>query len=467
MINIPYLKTIHFLLLLTAVVALVPFSASATKAKIDRSNLISISVKQSDISELFEMLSRQNNVNILLANGVDGEVSINLYDISVKDAIYSIASAAGLAVERMGNGYLITKQTDVGKTIPGGLTDLRTYKIQYSDSKQVAEILENQLSQYGKIDILDQRNILVIEDLPDFLDHIEKLLQQLDQAPSQILIEARIFTVTLDDTQKYGLDWSKTFSANGGTGNIGVENLGKQVLDLAIGSAAGPAGLFFNYFNKNIEVQLNLLSRKGRLRALATPSLLALEHQEAEVIIGKRTGYKVTTTINQVTTESIEFLESGVILKVTPSIDRFGRIMMDIHPEVSDTKLNDGIPTLSTTEVNTQLLVEDGQTVFIGGLIENGVTNNHQGVPFLEDIPFLGYLFTKEDEFSINTETIVMIKPQIIHSHNINLLTNPDLKIEQFKQSLKKETEVIDGFFEKSLFHKTTEPTVIINPDTP
>ena len=432
-------------------------------AKNNSDNLISLSVKQTEISELYEMLSRENNVNILLASGVEGEVSVNLYDISVRDAIYAIASAAGLAVERIKKGYLIAKRSEVGKTIAGGMTDLRTFKVQYSDSKKVSEILENHLSEYGKIDILEDRKILVIEDLPEFLDRIEKLLRLLDQAPAQILLEAKIFTISLDDTQKFGLDWTKTFAGGGGSGNIGVENLGKQITDLAIGSAAGPAGLFFNYFNKNIEVQLNLLSKKGRVRALSTPSLLALEHQEAEVIIGERTGYRVTTTINQVTTESVEFLESGVILRVTAFIDRFGRIMMDIHPEVSKTTLNDGIPSLSTTEVHTRLLVEHGQTVFIGGLIRNDVTSNHQGVPILEDIPFLGSLFAKEDDFSSSTETIVMIKPQIINSGNRSLITEQQERVDQFNDFSLQQSNKIDRFFKEKFLYKKTEEAENLN----
>lgn len=452
MINTYAMPYFRLILLLIALIAMYPLSVSANAKS--KPELISISVNNSDIGELFEMLSRQNDINILLGEGVDGEVSINLYQVSVKDAIYAVATAAGLAVERMKNGYIVSKQANVGKTIPVGLTELRTYKVQYSDSQQVAEILKNHLSQYGKIDVMDDRKILIIDDLPNFLDHIEKLLLQLDKAPAQILIEAKIFTVTLSDSESYGVDWSKTFTANGGTGNVGAENLGSQALDLAIGSAAGPAGLFFNYFNKNIEVQLNLLSNKGRVRALATPSLLALEHQEAEVIIGDRTGYKVTTTINQVTTESVEFLESGVILKVTPTIDRFGRIMMEIHPEVSSTSLSDeGIPSLNTTEVNTRLLVNDGETVFIGGLIRNSLTNGHQGVPFLEDIPLLGYLFSTEAETATNTETVVMIKPQIIHSGNTNLITTPKNKIEGFDQNNQQHTKEIDDFFKNRFLH--------------
>ena len=229
------------------------------------------------------------------------------------------------------------------------------------------------------------------------------------------------------------------------------------MLDLAIGAGGGPAGMFFNYFSKNIEVQLNLLSKKDRVRTLSSPRLLALEHHEAEVIIGDRKGYSVTTTINQVTTESVQFLESGVILRVTPSIDHFGRVMLDIHPEVSIGTVNPdtGIPDQTTTEVTTRVLVEDGETVFIGGLIGTSVSNDHQGVPFLEDIPLLGYLFASENPRAKNTETIVMIKPQIIQHDNYQLLTRPRNRIEKFEESRKKEVQIVDDFFEESFIHRS------------
>ncbi len=444
------MKSFKFVLLFFSLIIVVPMALAVPKP-------ISISVKKADVSELFEMLSRKNNINIVLANGVAGKISINLYDVSVKDAVYAIASAADLAVERMGKGYLISKKDNVGKTIAGGLTTFQTYKVQYSNVNKVAEILTKHLSQYGKIDILQERNLLVIEDSPDFLKQIEKLLYQLDQAPAQILIEAKILSITLDDEQRYGINWSKGYTGAGGKGTVGGNNLGDQVLDLAIGAGGGPAGMFFNYFSKNIEVQLNLLSKKDRVRTLSSPRLLALEHQEAEVIIGDRKGYSVTTTINNVSTQSVQFLESGVILRVTPSIDHLGRVMLDIHPEVSIGTVNEdtGIPDQVTTEVTTRVLVEDGETVFIGGLIGTTVSNDHQGVPILEDIPLLGYLFASENPRSTNTETIVMIKPQIIRYDNLELLTRSNDRVKKFEKSRKKEIKVIDDFFEESFIHSS------------
>ncbi len=159
---------------------------------------------------------------------------------------------------------------------------------------------------------------------------------------------------------------------------------------------------------------LNALSARGRVHTLSTPKLLALENQEAAVIIGDRQGYRVTTTVNQVTTESIEYLESGVILNVTPTVDEQGRILMRIHPEVSTGSIQDGIPSQTTTEVNTYLLAEDAQPIFIGGLIKNNISYVRSGVPYLGAIPWLGHLFSSSEEIKINTETVVIITPHIV-----------------------------------------------------
>ncbi len=415
-----------------------------------KTNDISITVKHMDIAELYEMLSRQNKVNILLSEGVEGEVSVNLYNVSVKEAIYAIAQAAGFVVERNKKYYIISKSDTAGQTIAGGLKQIRTYKVQYSSITKVAEILENHLSRFGQIDILEERGILVVEDLPGFLDQIENILFELDHEPAQILIEARILNITLDNTQDLGVDWSQTFTSKEGEGSFGVNGFAESIVSAAAsGAVAGPPGFFFTYFNDKIKVTLTALSKKGKVQALSSPKLLALEHQEAQVIIGERTGYRVTTTINQVTQESVEFIESGVILKVTPSVDRFGRIMMDIHPEVSKTTLKDGIPSLTTTEVSTRLLVKDGQTAFIGGLIRNDMTSDHDGVPFLQDIPLLGALFSKSNDFISKTETVVIIRPQIIHQERFSLITDePKARIEKFDRRVNENAEDINDFLD-------------------
>lgn len=412
---------------------------TATSSKESLSKTVTISVRHADLAEVFEMMSKHGRVNILLANGVQGQVSINLYEINLHEAIKAVAIAAGYAVEKSGNTYFVVTRDDAGKEIVGGLTEVKSFKVQYSDPNVVSTILSDHLSRYGKITALPERRLIVVEDIPEFMNKIESLLEELDSQPVQIMIEAQILEVKLNRSETYGIDWARMFSVGGG--------------EFSTSGLNGPAaGLFFSLTNSNVDIALSALSNKGRVRTLSSPKLLALEHQEAEVVIGDRIGYKELTTSgngNQ-QTETIKFLDSGVILRVTPFVDRSGKIMMQIHPEVSNATVTDGIPSLQTTEVTTQLLAADGETIFIGGLIKNNSANAREGIPVLSDIPLLGYAFRSQEDTITNTETVVMITPRIVRmdrniyhpSENENKDRIEDLDIE-----LKNESRTINKIF--------------------
>lgn len=375
----------------------------ALYAQITFADTISLSLRENEIAEAMDMLAKKERINILLGPGVEGEVSLNLYNMNVVDAMHAIANAAGFVVEQRNGNYFILRPEDAGK-YAGGLTTLRSYKIQYSDIREVEGIIKNYLSNFGKARILPERNLLIVEDTPPFHYRVKQLLNSLDREPRQILIEAKILQIQLDDTDTLGFDWSKLFEPDGGTGSFGVQGFG----------GTGTAGLFLTMQNDNIQLALNALRNDSRVTTLSTPKLLALENQEASVIIGNRLGYKVSVTTNTVTTESIEFLESGIILRVTPAIDNNGRIMLDIHPEVSDGSLPNGIPQQNTTEVTTQVLVADGQTVFIGGLIKHKASDSGNRVNGLSQIPLIGRLFGSKSEVFSNTETVVLITPHVV-----------------------------------------------------
>jgi type II secretory pathway component GspD/PulD (secretin) len=389
--------------LLLTVLLLLGSAWQATALAVD-GNSVTLSVQDTEISEVMNMLSQKERLNILLATGVEGNVSLNLYDVKLDEAIRSVARAGGYAVETRGRTYFIIKPEDAGVRATSDITRVKTFRIQYSDPEQVKTIIENHLSDYGEVTSLAERNMLVVEDTPDYLRQVSRILKEIDREPNQIFIEARILQVTLSDSDVYGINWARLFNYDGGDGAFGVTGL----------SSPG-SGLFFSLLTPNIDVALEALQSKNRVRSLSSPKLLALEGQKASVVIGERQGYRVTTTINQVTTESIEFLESGVILDVTPRVDEAGRIMMEIHPEVSVGSVSvTGIPSQNTTEVTTQMLAEDGRTLFIGGLIRNNTDDATEGVPVLGSIPLVGKLFSSSSKSSSNAEFVVLITPYIV-----------------------------------------------------
>ncbi|MEZ5542655.1 MAG: hypothetical protein R3F42_11495 [Pseudomonadota bacterium] len=432
-------------LLLAAMLLLQVGDALAVASDIIHDGRITLTLRKVEIAEVMEMLSRAARVNILLSDDVKGEVSVNLYDVGVEEAIRSIATSAGYGVEHRNGSYFILERDQAGKSEPGGPTQVRTFKVQYSDPEVIAGIVKNHLSSYGQVTTLAARRLLVVEDTPPFLGRIQQLLKELDRQPRQILIEAKILEVTLSDSESYGLDWAKVFES--GEAAIGTQGLGSP----------GSPGLFFNYVTPDVELFLDALRTRGRTRTLSTPKLLALEDQEAETIIGNRLGYNVTTTIDNVTTTSVEFLESGVIMKVKPSVDGQGRVFLEIHPEVSKGDVLNGLPTQSTTEVTTSMLVESGQTVFIGGLITRNQGKTREGVPILGDIPGIGNLFSNKLITSQNTELVVLVTPYLIDNDKVPLDGGNAARVETLTNQLEEQPRRIERamdrleYFEDSL----------------
>jgi type II secretory pathway component GspD/PulD (secretin) len=363
--------------------------------------------RDTPIAELFEMISRHERINIVLGKGVGGNVAVSLYDMTPRQAIYAIAEAGGFQVIPRDNGYMIVNPAQAASEGPQpGPMEVRALKVLYSEPQVVADILGKHVGRGGKVTVMAGRRMVVVEDSPDGMQRMIALLREIDTQPRQVMIEAKILEITLDDTETFGIDWTKVLSANG-VNRVGIQGL----------TSSTAPGLFFNYVNKNVDVYLNALSNKGRVRTLATPKLLTLENQEASTNIGDKLGYRLTTTINNVTSESIQFLETGVILRVVPTVDADGRIALRVRPEVSSGSVLGGIPSKKTTEVSTQLVAEDGQSILIAGLIKASSGKRRNGMPLLGDIPVLGNLFANKEEISSSTETIVLITPRLVTTH--------------------------------------------------
>lgn len=397
------MRIIHIVPVLLIALAIHANTALADEAE----HRISMTMKDADLADVMDMISREQRVNVFVSTDTRETVSFSLYDMELPDAIRAIANAAGFAVEHYNGNYFIVDRDEAGKYAPDALTHVKTYELQYVGADDIVALLQPYLSEYGEISVLEERNLFLVEDTPQFQRRVASLLQQIDRPPTQVLIEAKILEITLTDEDSYGLDWTKFFSSEGGSGSFGTQGLAES---------ASP-GLFFDYATPDVTAALNALTSQGRVRTLSSPKLLAIENEESSVIIGDRRGYAVTTTINQVTTESIEFLESGVILRVTVKVDEDNRVTMEIHPEVSTGVIDPltGIPSQTTTEVTTRMIVQDGSTVFVGGLIKNRIDESKRGIPVLGRIPGVGRLFSNRQKTLSNTETIVLIKPTIVN----------------------------------------------------
>ena len=167
---------------------------------------VTISVRDAAIGEVIDMIARQQRVNVLVPAKLSGNISLKLYDVPVEKALAAVANAGGFALEKRGDNYFIVAHDEVGSYANGNLTELRWFELNYVDGEKVKEMVESYLSRYGKVSFIANRNLLVVEDRPEFLRRVESLLKAIDKRPRQVMIEAKILEVTLNDDENFGID---------------------------------------------------------------------------------------------------------------------------------------------------------------------------------------------------------------------------------------------------------------------
>ncbi|HSZ75280.1 MAG TPA: type II secretion system secretin GspD [Rhizomicrobium sp.] len=262
----------------------------------------------------------------------------------------------------------------------------------------------------------DSNNAIVVYATPRQYNIIEDALHKLDVLPLQVLIEAAITEVTLTDQLQYGLQWS--FQAG----------QSQTILGSGITSALLPAFPGFNYIfsnNSTIQATLNALSNITKVNVLSAPKLLVLNNHTAALQVGDEVPIITASAVSTDTTSapivnSVDYRDTGVILKVTPRVNDGGLVLLDISQEVSDvvnpTTGAIQSPTISERKVASSIAIQDGQTVALGGLITDKRTKGKEGIPLLDKIPLLGNLFGSTDDEHDRTELLVLLTPRVIRS---------------------------------------------------
>ncbi|MGB3317047.1 MAG: type II secretion system secretin GspD, partial [Albidovulum sp.] len=261
----------------------------------------------------------------------------------------------------------------------------------------------------------DARNSVIVWGNDSEQDSFSRLIQSLDSAPVQVLLEATIAEVTLTDELKFGLRW---FFENG--------NFGGTFSDASNGSVGSTfPGLSFVFQGSSSAVALNALSSVTNVNVVSSPSLLVLDNQEARLQIGDQVPIatqqvKDTGDANAPVVNTISFRDTGIILTVKPRVSKSGQVILDIEQEastVSDTTTS-GIdsPTISQRKIKTSVAVTDGQTIALGGLIEENRNRTNSKVPGAGDVPVIGALFRNRKDTIGKTELLVLISPRVIRN---------------------------------------------------
>ena len=408
--------------------------------------IVSLDFNDADIRDVLRILAVKGGINIVYGDDVKGRVTIHLDDVVFDDAVTMILKIKGLVMKRVSKNILRVITPEIlAQERSKAVTFTKIFTLNYGVAGDVKGELDA-LRAKGAQTIIgtDTRmNKLIVTATPEELENIEMLIKNLDVKPAQVLIEAKIMKVRRSDVGGLGVDWSftKTFTDNADRTDVIGEAMapgkstlqGGTVVDLSgqpvTGATGAGTGVSFPVLGGGVvsfgsianEMALNLalsaMQDKGKSKILACPKVATLNNQEARILIGQKVPF-VTTRVDAsgVATQTTEFIDVGTRLVVTPTINIDKMITLKIKPEKSSVdEWRDAGPVISTQEVETTVLIRDSETIVIAGLIDDKDIAQDTKVPFLGDIPLIGYLFKKKTWDKERDELLIFLTPHIMY----------------------------------------------------
>lgn len=375
---------------------------------------VTFSFVQSDIQAVIRAFGEVSGRSIVIGRDITGvEVTAEIRNQPWDDALVTLMNAYGLQVQ-VENGII---RVDSVENLRANeqLVDLQTriVRLNFISAADAVEVVEPLVSERGSVRSDAKTNALVINDVPSRVEQIAEIVTELDVQTPQVTIKAKIVFVNKIDLRDVGVSWRAENLRDPTTDTHALANTDGQIadpfLDLSLGTLA--SGL-------NVAGLLQALEQRELADIQAEPQTTVLNNLPAEVFVGERTPIRVLD-IGADTPEaraSVELIETGIILRVTPHITSNDKILMDLRAERSGVAVSDpavGV-TFNTQRATSQILVDDGETAVIGGLTVQDVSEVRTGIPVLKDIPVLGGLFRSERKRSEKRDLLIFVTPYIV-----------------------------------------------------
>lgn len=443
---------------------------------------LSLNFQNIDVRSVLQVIADFTNFNIITSDSVQGSLTLRLKDVPWDQALDIILQAKGLDMRKNGNVIWIAPGDELAareklqleaKQQINDLEPLATegFQINYHKAKEIFDFLKSKdqtiLSKRGSVVVDERSNKLFVTDVGSRLQSLRRLIQEIDFAPRQVLIEARIVEASKTFSRDLGVrmgfgslgtaklgrggqlgfgksefgtrsrEWVDAVPPDPATGNPGspgrwsetfepgtdtVNSIG-QIVNAGGDAVSGPGGvssafgnlnltLFNNKLTRFLNLELHAQESDGRLRLVSSPRVLTANQVEALIEQGTEIPYQEASSSGAT---SVSFKKAVLALKVTPQITPDGRMRLTIEVNKdSRGQVTNGIPSIDTKKVKSEVLIENGGTVVIGGIYEEVDSNDVQQVPLLGDIPVVGHLFKTRQRVADSRELLVFITPRII-----------------------------------------------------
>ncbi|MBP8925226.1 MAG: type IV pilus secretin PilQ [Pseudomonadales bacterium] len=432
---------------------------------------LSLNFQDIEVRAVLQLIADFTDLNLVASDTVSGRITLRLQNVPWDQALDLILKTKGLDKRQIGNVLMVApaaeiaererQEIETNKQLEE-LAPLQTefIKIKYADAQQLFKLFGNRsnqnvatgasqqggssdslnreasiLSPRGKVIVDDRTNSLMVTETADKLEELRRLIKLIDIPVRQVLIEARIVIASTDFSKELGIQWGGAYTDdkfNGGALGVGgSRNTLDQIppaggatfpdalaVDLGVvGQGTSSIAIGFTSDDLILQAELSALESSGHGEIVSQPKIITGDKQKATISQGTEIPYQTSSASGETT---VEFKDAVLKLDVTPHITPDGRVMMkllinqDSVGEFINGEFGSQIPTIDTTELDTEVLVGNGQTVVLGGVFRNEEIISETKTPFLGDVPYIGRLFRKDVTKTTKTETLIFITPRIL-----------------------------------------------------
>lgn len=410
---------------------------------------LSLNFQDIEVRSVLQLIADFTELNLVASDTVLGRITLRLQNVPWDQALDLILKTKGLDKRKVGNVMLVAPADEIAareklelesqKQVKE-LAPLRTeyLTVNYAKAKEVAELVKNSgfLSERGSITVDERTNVMLIQDTGANIDEVRFMLEQLDIPVKQVMIEARLVVARSDAAEELGVRWGvmRIGEVGDGTGFIGgngpgvesnIESLSQDDPEFTIGTdslavdlgvtTSGASKIALGFFDDHglLDLELSALESDGRADIVSTPKVMTADQQTAKIQSGTEIPYQEASSSGATSTS---FKEAVLGLEVTPQITPDGRIIMDlkINQDSVGEEFNN-IPSIDTNEITTSVIVDNGQTVVLGGVFRSEDVSTVVKTPFLGDLPVIGRLFRKTRNGSTKSELLIFITPRVVN----------------------------------------------------
>ena len=408
---------------------------------------LSLNFQDIDVRSVLQLIADFTNLNLVASDTVQGGITLRLQNVPWDQALDLVLKTKGLDKRKIGNVLLVAPADEIAarerqelesqKQI-SELAPLRRELLQvnYAKAADIAKLFQSVTSAEAKIDergsiTVDERtNNIIAYQTQDRLDELRRIVAQLDIPVRQVMIEARIVEANVDYDKSLGVRWGgsvqkgnwNTSGVNGSSTTIGTPgstSTNSPFVDLGTSANTSGIGIAFITDNVLLDLELSAMEKTGNGEIVSQPKVVTSDKETAKILKGTEIPYQEASSSGAT---SVSFKEASLSLEVTPQITPDNRIIMEVKVTKDEpdylNKVQD-VPPIKKNEVNAKVLVNDGETIVIGGVFSNTQSKVVDKVPFLGDVPYLGRLFRRDVVSEKKSELLVFLTPRIMNNQAI------------------------------------------------